>query len=271
MQHHLAGAWRGLCRALQSGQHLFRGTIEVDADTHARGQLHLHIFERLHRARPQILGAASSSPRACRGARPALPSSTVPAASRSPAQNRSGRSCRWRLRATPAHTASRRACSSARAAAASFRPPAISSAGSLWLPQRRSGGLRSSASATVITPGRLRSFSAYLSSGWPETKNPSTSFSLASRSPSSQSATRADRRRCAPCAGASSKRPKRPVCPCVRVLLRFLRALHRFVDGGEQLPARSHRIERAGLDERLDHALVHHAQIDLLAELPEAA
>ena len=35
--------------------------------------------------------------------------------------------------------------------------------------------------ATSTTPGKLRSFSAYLSSGCPETKNPSTSFSARTR------------------------------------------------------------------------------------------
>ena len=55
-----------------------------------------------------------------------------------------------------------------------------------------------------------------------------------------------------------------------RIFLRLLRALHGLVDGGHELAALAQRVERAGLDERLDHALVHHAQIDLLAELPEA-
>jgi hypothetical protein len=34
--------------------------------------------------------------------------------------------------------------------------------------------------------------------------------------------------------------------------------------------ARAQRVQRAGLDQRLDHALVHHPQVDLLAELPQA-
>ena len=54
------------------------------------------------------------------------------------------------------------------------------------------------------------------------------------------------------------------------VLLRFLGALHGFVDGGKERAAGAQRVEGAGLDERLDDARIHHAQVDLLAEFPEA-
>ena len=54
------------------------------------------------------------------------------------------------------------------------------------------------------------------------------------------------------------------------VALRFLRALHGLVECGEDLGAAAEGVHRAGLDQRLQHALVQQAQVDLLAELPEA-
>ena len=63
---------------------------------------------------------------------------------------------------------------------------------------------------------------------------------------------------------------KQPCLALCRVLLRLLRPLHRLVDSLEQRCPRSQRIQRSGLDQRLNHTRVHHPQIHLFAELPEA-
>src|ERR1035438_7194045 len=70
--------------------------------------------------------------------------------------------------------------------------------------------------------------------------------------------------------GGFVEQPKEAGLSVRSVFLRFLRALHCLVDGGHQRCACTERIERAGLDERLDDALVHYAQVDFFAELPEA-
>ena len=62
---------------------------------------------------------------------------------------------------------------------------------------------------------------------------------------------------------------EQPGLPLRGILLRLLRALHRLVDSSIQRTALAQRIQRTRLDQRFDHALVHHAQVDLLAELPE--
>ncbi len=54
------------------------------------------------------------------------------------------------------------------------------------------------------------------------------------------------------------------------VLLHFLGAVHGLVDSGHQRATLTERVERASFDERFDDAFVHHAQVDLFAELPEA-
>ncbi len=47
-------------------------------------------------------------------------------------------------------------------------------------------------------------------------------------------------------------------------------AFHRLVDCIVQGSALAERVQRTGLDERLDYARVHDAEVDFLAELPEA-
>ena len=57
--------------------------------------------------------------------------------------------------------------------------------------------------------------------------------------------------------------------PLRRVFLRSLRAFNRLVHRGHQRSALAHGVKRARFDQRLNHALVHYAQVNLFAELPE--
>ena len=70
--------------------------------------------------------------------------------------------------------------------------------------------------------------------------------------------------------GPLIEEPEEPGLPLRRVFLGLLRPLHRLVHGGHQRSAPAQRVQRPGLDQRLDHPLVHHPQIDLFAELPQA-
>jgi len=116
---------------------------------------------------------------------------------------------------------------------------------------------------------RFLSFSAYLSSGCPDTKNPSTSFSLASRSPSSQSGT----------LGKSSA-PPRPTLGLRRTARTAGLALRQSFCASAPAPSPCPPRPSAAracpsspeprLDQRLDHPLVHHSQVNLLAEFPNA-
>ncbi len=54
------------------------------------------------------------------------------------------------------------------------------------------------------------------------------------------------------------------------IALRFLGALHGFVEGAGDLGAGSECIHGSGFVQRFEHALVEAAEIDLFAELPQA-
>ena len=86
----------------------------------------------------------------------------------------------------------------------------------------------------MSTTFMLRSFSRYLSSGWPETKKPSTSFSFCRRVCSSHSATLGSASSLLPAAGWTSavEDAEEPVLAGGCVRLRLLRALHRLVERG---------------------------------------
>ena len=129
-------------------------------------------------------------------------------------------------------------------------------------------GFISSAAATSTTPGRLRSFSAYLSSGWPETKKPSTSFSAARRWLSSRSGT-LGRSSCLRAVGRNVEDAKESGLPGRYIALGLLRALHGLVDGGQQLCAAAEGVERASLDQRFNNALVQQAQDRPSRRIPE--
>jgi len=62
--------------------------------------------------------------------------------------------------------------------------------------------------------------------------------------------------------------PKRPCWPAAVVALRFLGALHRLVERGENAGAGAEAVEGARLAEGLEDALVQQAEVDLVAELP---
>ena len=69
---------------------------------------------------------------------------------------------------------------------------------------------------------------------------------------------------------SESKIPNSPCWPASLIALRLLRPLHRLVESRRQLRPSAEAVHRSRLDQRLDHALVHQPQIDLLAELPQA-
>ncbi len=67
------------------------------------------------------------------------------------------------------------------------------------------------------------------------------------------------------------KHAEQSVLAHLRVALRFLRLLHGFIQHGHELCAIAEVIHGAGLDQRLQHATVQHAQVNFLAELKDGA
>ena len=128
-----------------------------------------------------------------------------------------------------------------------------------------------SQAVAVSTTLMLRSFSRYLSMGWPETKKPRTSFSFWRRVCSSQSGAvgRASSLR-AVLAGpeVGVEHAEEAVLAGGGVLLRFLGALDGLVEGGEDAGAGAEAVERSGFAEGLEDALVHEAEVDLVRRTP---
>ena len=130
-------------------------------------------------------------------------------------------------------------------------------------------GLHLERGGGVDDPACCAASPRYLSSGWPETKKPSTSFSFCRRGVSSQSARWGARRACGRAAGWSSKMPKRPCWPAASSRCDFCARSMALSAAAMSCGAASEGVHGAGLDERLEHALVQQAEIDLLAELPD--
>ena len=210
---------------------------EGHADAHAIRRLHLHVFKRLDLAYCDLGRRILITRRLGRAPALAPRSSTVRQAARSRAQSRSASilpvaSSGDRLRVEPL------------IAAALLHAEPMNDPGHLDLvghlglrapaPLRR---LRSRASVVVITPVRLRSFSAYLSNGCPDTKKPQHLFLVGQ--PLALFPIGGSRR----CIGVAASRrrlvedSKQPALALLQVALRLLRPLHRPIHGRHQLPA----------------------------------
>ncbi len=130
-----------------------------------------------------------------------------------------------------------------------------------------------SKAVAVSTTFMLRSFSRYLSMGWPETKKPRTSFSFWRRVCSSHSATLG--RASSPLWLAeewmsASKMPKRPCWPAASSRCDFWARSMALSSAAVELRAAAEGVHGSGLDEGLEDALVEEAKVDFFAELPEA-
>ena len=239
MEHHFSGARRSVGGALQLGKHLIRGALEIDADADAGRQLDLHFFQRLDAADGDLgrgvfflHDAAANEHRRLDlelRAEPLVVAREADQVDLAAGVFERGLGVELLIALALLHA---QAVDDAGhldfvAGIAVFAPAAF-------------GGLRSQASEIGITAGRLRSFSAYLSSGWPETKKPSTSFSLASRSLSSQSATWGRSSALMAIRGRFVEQAEQAGLAQLGVALRFLRALHGFFDRLIERGARAH-------------------------------
>ncbi len=71
------------------------------------------------------------------------------------------------------------------------------------------------------------------------------------------------------CSGSVVEQSEQAMLPGRGIALRLLRPLDCLIDRSHQRRSRTETVECTGLDQRLDHTLVHHPQIDSLAEIPE--
>jgi len=128
-----------------------------------------------------------------------------------------------------------------------------------------------SQAVAVSTTLRLRSFSRYLSRGWPETKKPRTSFSFWRRVCSSHSgaAGRASSSGAGVGGAGLVEHAEEAVLAGGGVALGLLGAFDGLVECGEDGGAGAKGVEGSCLAEGLEDALVHEAEIDFVAELPE--